>query len=110
MAQVQLESMIRRRRLITRVAAVGAGGILATGASGERASAPAVTPGASVVAPLLLQSSIDIRGVGCRVPATWKTTLPAGAFGGRVRRPAVGAKSADAHVTAVAVRGTAVTI
>jgi len=68
------------------------------------------TPGSSVVAPLLLTSSIDIDGVGCGVPAVSKTTLPAGAFDGHVHKPARGARSVDARVTAVAVRGSAVTI
>jgi hypothetical protein len=77
-------------------------------AVGARSLSP--TPGSSVVAPLLVRSSVEIDGIGCGVPAVGKITLPAGAFHGQVRKPTRGAKSVDARVTAVAVRGIAVTI
>ncbi|HEY7602727.1 MAG TPA: hypothetical protein VH760_00600 [Gaiellaceae bacterium] len=83
---------------------------LGVGAAAAGAGPLSPAPGSSVVAPLLLTSSIDMDGIGCGVPATWTTTLPAGAFDGHVRKPVRGVRSLDARVAAVAVRGRAVTI
>jgi hypothetical protein len=74
------------------------------------AAAPSLTTGESILAPLLVRSSIHIDGVGCGRRAMTTATLPAGAVGVHVRRPARGAETFDARVTAVAVRGTVVTI
>jgi hypothetical protein len=60
-----------------------------------------LTPRNSVVASLLLRDSIGIDGVGCGVPASATLALPSGAFDVHVRRPLVGARDVDAHLTGV---------
>jgi hypothetical protein len=78
------------------------------------AAEPALTPRNSLVAPLLVNESLRIEGVGCGAAASGTVALPAGASDVRVRRPPVGARSEDGGQTArlagVSVQGTAVTL
>jgi hypothetical protein len=74
------------------------------------AVAAALTPRNSVVAPLVSGERVDVQGVGCGVPASAAFGLPRGAAGVRVARPAVGARSFDARLTAVSVLGDAVVL
>jgi hypothetical protein len=72
-------------------------------------ASPTPTARKSVAAPLVVRDRTDIQGVGCGMPASWTLTLPARAFGARVRKPKVGARDGDARLTDVAAHGTAVT-
>ena len=79
----------------------------ATSLSGPAAAA--LTPSNSIVVPRQALGSIDIEGIGCGLPASATVTLPAGAFDIRAEQPAVGTRSRDALLTAVAVQGVAIT-
>jgi hypothetical protein len=74
------------------------------------AAAAALTPRNSVVAPLVSGDRVDIEGVGCGVPASAASELPSGAASVRVARPAIGARSLDARLTAVSILGDAVVL
>jgi hypothetical protein len=74
------------------------------------AAAAALTPRNSVVAPLVSGDRVVIEGVGCAVPASAASALPSGAASVRVARPAIGARSFDARLTAVSILGEAVVL
>jgi hypothetical protein len=73
------------------------------------AAEPKLTPHNSVVAALLVRDAIHIDGIGCGVPASATLALPAGASEVHVRRPKVGARDVDAHLTGLSVKGSRVT-
>ena len=96
------------RRVPCRAISALACGLAALSAWSSASATPALTPQNSVLAPLLLRSSLTIKGVGCGAPATGTVTMPSGALEVRVRAPAPGDSVGDARVTDIAPRGTAV--
>src|SRR5262245_42526160 len=99
-----------RRGLAMRRASAAAVVVLASASVWASASAaPSTTSSGPVVAPLLVRDSIEIDGVGCGVPVSASTALPAGVIGVHVQRPKVGARDHDVRITKVVVRQGAVT-
>jgi hypothetical protein len=93
-------------RLIS-ASAVALVAVVSVGASAS--AAPPVTPGKPVAAPQVVRDVLEIKGVGCGVPASSSLALPPNVFGVQVQRPKVGAKDVQAHITKVVSTPNAVT-